>query len=173
MDVLVLNSSYEPHQILPFKKAIKLITKNRAEVLKSVKDRSVTSCYISIPMPSVILLNQYINYQRKPVPFSRLNVLHRDKNTCQYCGSKGERMTIDHVHPKTKGGENTWENTVASCQKCNTTKGDLSLEKFYHLNPEIAETSKVIAGAKQRRPSQIIFMKYFTKRADWEEFTYV
>lgn len=161
MDVLVLNNSYEPLQVLALRKAVKLITKNRADVIKSMEGRNLTSCYESMPMPSVIRLNQYVNYKRKPVPYSKKHVLVRDKHVCQYCGVKDPKMTIDHIIPQSKGGLNTWENTVACCQRCNTRKADLSLAK-----------SGLTLSSNPKRPSHFVFMNRFSKRPDWEEFMY-
>ena len=51
---------------------------------------------------------------------------------CAYCGKKVtlEKITRDHIVPKSKGGGNTVENILPSCKKCNGTKGDTSLEEF-------------------------------------------
>lgn len=55
-------------------------------------------------------------------------VLNKYKNTCYYCGSKGN--TIDHVIPRSKGGKTTFNNLVCACEQCNTEKGDFDLNKF-------------------------------------------
>jgi len=161
MDVLVLNNSYEPLQVLALRKAVKLLSKNRADVIKSLEGRHLVSCYNSMPMPSVIRLTQYVKYSRKPVPYSKKNVLIRDRHVCQYCGQADSAMTIDHVIPQCKGGENSWENTVACCKRCNTTKGDKSLAK-----------SGFILKTKPRRPNTFFLIRHLSGRADWEEFLY-
>ena len=48
-------------------------------------------------------------------------IYKRDGNKCQYCGSTKE-LSIDHVHPRSKGGRDTWENLVTACTKCNIKK---------------------------------------------------
>jgi 5-methylcytosine-specific restriction endonuclease McrA len=77
-------------------------------------------------MPSVIRLLEYrrIPYQTRAL--SRRNILLRDRNTCQYCGDvlpPGE-LTLDHVIPRSRGGNSTWENLVACCHSCNRRKGN-------------------------------------------------
>ena len=52
----------------------------------------------------------------------RLQVLRRDAYTCAYCGDVADQ--VDHVHPKSKGGEDTLDNLVAACKKCNYAKRD-------------------------------------------------
>ena len=47
----------------------------------------------------------------------------RDGWACQYCGTTGT-LTVDHVIPRSKGGDSSWENIVASCAPCNRRKGD-------------------------------------------------
>jgi 5-methylcytosine-specific restriction endonuclease McrA len=58
------------------------------------------------------------------VPFSKKNVLVRDGFICAYCGAKRQRLTIDHIIPKSKGGKANFENCVSSCKPCNNKKGD-------------------------------------------------
>lgn len=86
-----------------------------------------TPCY-TFRLPSVIRLVRYI---KRPymvgVTFSKKNVFKRDRNVCQYCGLRGEDMTIDHVIPRSRGGKTSWENVVVACKRCNIKKGDRTL----------------------------------------------
>jgi 5-methylcytosine-specific restriction endonuclease McrA len=72
-------------------------------------------------------------YIRKPfldrVAFNKKNILRRDGYTCQYCGRRGERLTVDHIIPRSRGGETTWINVVAACLKCNLKKGNRTVEE--------------------------------------------
>jgi len=36
------------------------------------------------------------------------------------------KLTIDHVHPKCKGGKDVATNVVSCCQRCNQDKGSLN-----------------------------------------------
>jgi 5-methylcytosine-specific restriction endonuclease McrA len=77
------------------------------------------------PMPRVVRLVRYVvtkwRYTAGPA-WSRSGVLARDGHRCGYCG--GEATTVDHVTPASRGGRNTWLNTVAACGGCNQRKGD-------------------------------------------------
>jgi hypothetical protein len=52
----------------------------------------------------------------------RLQVLRRDAYTCHYCGDVANE--VDHVVPKVKGGEDSLDNCVAACRRCNILKKD-------------------------------------------------
>jgi 5-methylcytosine-specific restriction endonuclease McrA len=62
---------------------------------------------------------------------SRKNIILRDENICQYCGGDfhTDDLTMDHVVPKSQGGEKSWENIVASCKPCNQKKGNRTPEQ--------------------------------------------
>jgi 5-methylcytosine-specific restriction endonuclease McrA len=77
-------------------------------------------------VPEIVTLNEYDRLPAKAVSFSRRNVFKRDRFTCQYCGVQpgtGE-LTIDHVLPRSHGGESTWENCVLACLNYNKRKAD-------------------------------------------------
>ncbi|MDD3149406.1 MAG: HNH endonuclease [Candidatus Gastranaerophilales bacterium] len=78
----------------------------------------------AMPTPSVIKLTQYVAVPYRELPFSKKNILIRDKYTCQYCGKKSSYLTLDHVFPKSRGGATSWENIVAACPKCNCKKAN-------------------------------------------------
>jgi 5-methylcytosine-specific restriction endonuclease McrA len=46
----------------------------------------------------------------------------RDGRRCAYC--RGHATTVDHVIPRSRGGTDSWLNTVAACPTCNHRKGD-------------------------------------------------
>ena len=126
--VLVLNASYEPLHVTSAKRAITLIQYGVAEVLEN-SDDVVRSPSTVLSVPSVIRLKRYIRRPRiHPIPFNRRNVLRRDAYTCQYCGEKAD-LTLDHVHPRSRGGRHGWENVVVACRPCNQRKGDRTPEE--------------------------------------------
>src|SRR5262249_59068928 len=76
-------------------------------------------------VPSVIRLLEYRRIPHQTRALSRKNILMRDRYTCQYCLktlNSGE-LTLDHVVPRSRSGETTWENLVACCHPCNNRKG--------------------------------------------------
>jgi 5-methylcytosine-specific restriction endonuclease McrA len=123
--VLVLNASYEPINIVPARRALALVLGGKA----LVEERSrfvIRTSRINVPVPSVIRLVSYRRIPRQNRSISRKGILLRDGSTCQYCGSKlpPKDLTLDHVVPRSRAGESTWENLVASCFPCNNRKGN-------------------------------------------------
>ncbi len=127
--VLLLNATYEPIHVLSFKRAIALVVEDKAEIIEERDGTQIRSANLEVPYPSVIRLKYYVKIPyRAKIRFSKRAVFARDKNTCQYCGKPGN--TIDHVYPRSRGGENTWENVVLACEKCNFKKGSKLLSEL-------------------------------------------
>ncbi len=118
--VLVLNASYEPLNICNWKRAFLLIFKGKAEQIENAEK----IIYRNFRIPTVIRLRKYIKVPYKNIPLTRKNLLIRDNNSCQYCLVESNELPIDHVIPTSRGGLDTWENVVASCQSCNVKKGN-------------------------------------------------
>jgi len=133
--VILLNSDYSFLNTISWKKAMRLVAKGKVEVLHA-SDKILKSAENTwqILLPKVIRLIKLVRtIYRTRVPFSKRNVLHRDNFVCQYCGVKQNKMTIDHVIPKSKGGATNFENCVAACRPCNNTKGDRTPREA-HMN---------------------------------------
>jgi 5-methylcytosine-specific restriction endonuclease McrA len=123
-DVLVLNTTLEPLNVVAFKRAISLLLNGKAKIVH-VRDRDVRAATIAIPLPSVIQMVYYIARGRREVPLSKKAVLIRDEHRCQYCGVTGQKkLTVDHIMPRSRGGGSTWENLVTACMVCNQRKRD-------------------------------------------------
>ena len=125
MRTLVLNQSYVPIDIQDWKKAIKKVFSEKAEILEGYTDAQLQD-WSSLNAPSVIRLFHFLNPPKKTryEPFTRKNVWVRDKGKCQYCGKfvSLAKMTFDHITPKSQGGRTTWKNIVTCCLKCNSKK---------------------------------------------------
>ncbi len=123
---LVLNSSFEPVNIVPWQKAMQMIFQGKVEILEE-SESIVRTVSTTFRLPSVLRLVRYIplKKRRNIVRFSRLNIILRDRNTCQYCGRMrpSRELTLDHVIPAARGGKRNWENIVAACLPCNQRKG--------------------------------------------------
>lgn len=131
-NVLVLNATYEPLNVVSVRRAVVLLLKEKAELVEAAEAKLRAEC-LEVPVPLVIRLVTYVKVPRRwfNLPVSRRTVLSRDNYTCQYCGDqpgKGE-LTIDHVLPRSRGGGHTWENVVAACGSCNHRKGDRTPEE--------------------------------------------
>ena len=124
---LVLNSSYEPLQIISWKRAIRMLFQEKVEVVDEY-DREIRSVSLSIRLPSILRLRHYVHRRRShyQVKFTRTNLYARDRYQCQYCGSgyPSAELTYDHVIPVARGGDKSWENIVTCCIPCNRRKGN-------------------------------------------------
>ena len=124
---LVLNASYEPLSVVPSRRAAVLVLDHKADVLHGTGE-ALRSEHLEVPVPSVIRLRQFVKVPfRRRAPLNRRGVFARDAQRCQYCGLAAE--SIDHVVPRSKGGEHTWENVVAACRPCNVRKRDRLLHE--------------------------------------------
>ena len=96
----------------------------------STYEKKVRSVSKSFDLPKIIRLRNFIR-KINLVSYSRKKVFERDQYVCQYCKIKVSQKTatIDHVIPKSKGGKNTWTNTVTSCDACNSKKGSKTLKE--------------------------------------------
>jgi 5-methylcytosine-specific restriction endonuclease McrA len=127
--VLVLNASFEPINVCTVRRAIVLILKAKAEVIDE-HELELHAEKLSMTRPSVIRLTTYVRipYQSFRRKITRRAVFARDGWECQYCGKRGS-LTMDHVIPRSKGGDTSWENVVACCAGCNRRKGDRSVSQ--------------------------------------------
>jgi len=128
--VLVLNASYEPINVCAARRALVLVLKGVAAA-EELSQSLIYSSRQALPMPSVIRLLEYRRIPHQTRSLSRKNILMRDRYTCQYCHRtmpSGE-LTLDHVIPRSRAGETTWENLVACCHPCNNRKGSRTPEE--------------------------------------------
>lgn len=123
--VVLLNADYSFLNITTWRRAFALSEKGTADVIKYSSDVIRTAGGDILKIPAVMKLIKFIRtvYKNK-VPFSKKNVMVRDGFRCVYCGTTTERLTIDHVRPKSLGGKSTFENCVTSCKDCNNKKGN-------------------------------------------------
>lgn len=121
LPVLVLNQNYEPLNVCRVRRAMILLFRGKAEVLENGRGNlhSIKDMY---DIPSVIRLVYFIrrpNHQRK---MTKMEIFNRDKYICQYCSRQSKELTLDHVIPRKRGGEHSWENVVSACIPCNRRK---------------------------------------------------
>ena len=129
-DCLILNGngrplSYFPLSAVDWKTAVKLVVTRNVIIIKEYPEWVIRSPSTSLKVPSIVMLRKFHKFSKK-VKFSRSNVFLRDMFACQYCKDVFEKkdLTIDHLIPKSKGGETSWENVTTSCKSCNLKKAD-------------------------------------------------
>src|ERR671926_288863 len=134
--VLVLNASYEALNVCSVRRAHVLVFKGKAEIIEALEQplRSATDTY---RWPHVI----------------RRALFARDGWRCAYCGSSGGRLTLDHVVPRSRGGDSVWENVVTSCAPCNLRKGN-----------RLPEEVSMALRAKPKPPAAVLFIHLATPR---------
>lgn len=147
--VLTLNRVWQPIATVVVKQAMTLVFRGRARVVDTetfqlfdwaqwlrqkcvpadahvVEHDYIRTVHTWVRKPEVITLAKYAGYPNTGVPYSRRGVFERDNGRCQYCGVFVHKraMTIDHVHPVSRGGATSWQNCVLACNRCNHRKGD-------------------------------------------------
>ncbi len=159
--VLVLNQNYEPLNVCNEKRAIVLLSCGKAEVLEHGIGL-LRSPSQSLQRPSVIRLVYLIKRPRLKARLTRKEIFLRDNYTCQYCGSRGRDLTLDHVVPRHRGGKHTWENLVSACRACNHRKGGKTLEE--------ARLTLRRAPYQPRVSTYYILHQYLQTYGEWQKF---
>jgi 5-methylcytosine-specific restriction endonuclease McrA len=148
--VLVLNRYYMAIHLVSLRQALLLLCRDTAEVIDRENGQYVNYdldswCQLSVLqdefqadqgewirlvqqrmlVPRIVRLTRFDRVYHQPLRFNRRNLFARDKQCCQYCGAQLtlSQMSLDHVVPRSQGGNTNWENIVCCCVKCNTTKG--------------------------------------------------
>lgn len=160
--VLVLNADYQALSVCSIERAVGLVFLHKAEIVEARSDRALRSVRSSFPWPSVVRLTRYVRVPYRKVLLTRRNVLRRDGHRCVYCGAT-ERLTIDHVHPKSRGGKDAWENLVAACTRCNNRKGSRTPEE-----------AQMPMRRRPFRPSHVMYMRDLIGRGEdaWKPYLF-
>lgn len=118
--VLLFNASYEPLGRVGFQHAVRMLVRRVAVVHEAEQDRMIGP----YQWPNAVRLVRYVaaTWLHRPAGWTKRGVLARDHRRCGYCG--GRAATIDHVVPRSRGGDWSWLNTVAACVACNERKGN-------------------------------------------------
>ncbi|HEY3250168.1 MAG TPA: HNH endonuclease [Ignavibacteria bacterium] len=145
-------------------RAIVLLFLGKAELIAAKDSKLIRSVHRAMPFPTIVRLRIYIRVPYKKIVLSRKNILRRDHHKCQYCHRADLPLTIDHIIPKSKGGDDSWENLIAACVRCNNKKGDRS-----------PEDSGMHLIKKPTKPSHITFMKHFVGKIDeeWKPYLFM
>ncbi|MFT2008833.1 HNH endonuclease [Pontibacter sp. 13R65] len=158
--VLILNQDFSAIAVCSIQKAFVLVYLDKAETVSNTHDAVLHTISKSYPVPSVIRLQRYVRVPYYGISLSRHNVLRRDNYKCQYCGTV-KNLTLDHLVPRSRGGETNWQNLVTACMRCNTRKGNRT--------PEEAGLKLL---SKPKRPSLLSFLQLHldTHNQDWRHY---
>jgi len=143
--VVVLNYDYSFLNVVSPQRAYSYIARGKV-IVEKFTEKTLTTADGFFKIPLVIRFSYMIRqvYKRK-VPWSKQNVLIRDRYTCAYCGKTDKKhMTVDHVLPKDLGGKNTFENTTAACKACNNKKDNKTCSEC-NMYPSHALVSPTIS----------------------------
>jgi 5-methylcytosine-specific restriction endonuclease McrA len=132
---LVLNATYEPLCVVSSRRAVVLVLGGKAVAVEA-SDDEMHSERISLHVPVVVRLTRFVRVPyRGHVPLTRRAVFARDGGRCVYCAAPA--TSIDHVVPRSRGGEHVWENVVSCCRRCNHAKADRALvELGWRMHPQ-------------------------------------
>lgn len=122
---LILTPYMAPHRLGSWQDGVVLAVTSKVDVLEEY-EAICSSPSVSLAIPAVVRLRKEIHANKRGVKFSRGNVYLRDGYRCCYCGVKfpPRDLTYDHVVPRSRGGQTTWENIVTADRRCNTLKDD-------------------------------------------------
>ena len=162
LPVLVLNQSYEPLAVCRARRAVVLIFEGKAEMLEDGLGY-IHSIRETFPLPSVIKLARMIRRPHRQRKMTRYEIFNRDRYTCQYCGTQTRHLTLDHIIPRYRGGEHSWENVVSACVACNRHKAGRT--------PQEAHMKLIKKPAPPGNShSYIIPHQYLSRRDEWRKY---
>jgi 5-methylcytosine-specific restriction endonuclease McrA len=167
MPVLVLNSSFQPLSVIPERRLIVLLSKHKVSFIdddvRALIEESIRARRLELERPVIVQLLANVRVPRVALQPTRANILLRDEDTCQYCGKRSRDLTLDHIIPRSRGGQSTWENLVASCKTCNGKKGNRLLKEVnMHLLRAPRPLTQEYAG--------LFLLRYPKLREAYEEF---
>lgn len=159
--VLLLNANYEPIHVCNTKRAMGLLMTHKAELILNGRG-VIRTPSLTLPRPAVIRLSYMVHRPRPRVKLSKKEILRRDDYTCQYCGQRNARLTIDHVTPRRLGGAHWWDNLVAACPACNRHKGGRTMVE--------AHMKLLRQPQEPQATASYLFGRYLVKNQEWNEF---
>ena len=116
---------------------------------------------------AVTKIIRLLGYDKLPAvggTLNRRNLFARDQNRCQYCGKRyaTTELSLDHVIPRSQGGDNSWENIVCACIHCNVKKGGRT--------PQQAHMTLINHPVKPKRSPVLTIKLSDSKYASWKQF---
>src|SRR5436189_1249555 len=168
--VLLLNQTYEPLGTVSVARAVIMTFKDSVFVEEWDAHRVLRSARAEFAVPSVIRRRTYINIRRRREAsnLKRLRIYMRDKFRCQYCGDKKgvAELTLDHILPRSRGGDNSPVNVVTACITCNNRKSNRT--------PEEARMPLLTSQTALRvKLGRVVLCHYAEARAEWRKYLFM
>jgi 5-methylcytosine-specific restriction endonuclease McrA len=168
--VLLLNQTFEPLGTVSVVRAIVMTFKDTVTVEEYDRDWVLRTVRGEYQVPSVVRRRVYINIRRRreAAGTKRLRIFMRDKFRCQYCGAKfaPALLTLDHILPRSRGGDNSPVNIVTACIDCNNRKGNRT--------PEEARMPLLTTQSALRvRLERVVLCHYAEARAEWRRYLFM
>ena len=168
--VLLLNQTFEPLGTVSLARAIIMMLKETVTVEEWDGERVLHTTHDVYRVPSVVRRRTYINVRRRRAAsgMKRLRIYIRDKFRCQYCGDKKNpaELTLDHIFPRSRGGDNTPLNVVAACLACNNRKGSRT--------PEEARMPLLTTQSALRvKLERVVLCHYAEARPEWKPYIFM
>ncbi|HEY0545201.1 MAG TPA: HNH endonuclease [Pyrinomonadaceae bacterium] len=168
--VLLLNFSYEPLGTVGVARAMCLTIKGTVFVEEFDGERVLHSAHATFRVPSVIRLRSFINVRRRREAsgMKRLRIYMRDKFRCQYCGDKRNStdLTLDHILPRSRGGDNSPVNIVTACVACNNRKGSRTPDE---ARMPLLTTQTALRTKLER----VVLCHYAEARPEWRKYIFL
>ena len=168
--VLLLNQTYEPLGTVSVARAVIMTLKNTVTVEENDGARVLRSAHAEFPIPSVIRRRTYINIRRRREAsgMKRMRIYMRDKYRCQYCAARKRvnDLTLDHILPRSRGGDNSPVNIVTACVPCNNRKSNRTPQEA--RMPLL--TSQTALRVKLER---VVLCHYAEARAEWRKYLFM
>ena len=158
MMALKLDASFRPLEVIDALEALVMCLIGKATPVETY-DRKIKSPSKSFQLPAVIVLKSIVKFRFTTMACNRQNIIWRDNSQCQYCANyfSSDKLTMDHVLPKSRGGKNTWENLVAACKKCNQKKGSRTINEsnMVLLKKPIRPKANILRTVKKNQISDL------------------
>lgn len=132
---LVYNTTGEPLELVPSLMGLVLHLRGKAVILETLTDRVARSPRVVFPLPASVVLRKHRRIRSRVASLTNEHLFLRDGHRCAYCGrhrrelGARERLTRDHLLPRSKGGADEWLNVVTACSSCNHRKDDRLLKE--------------------------------------------
>jgi len=168
--VLLLNQTYEPLGTVSVARAVIMTFKDTVTVEEFDGERVLRSVRAEFRVPSVIRRRTYINVRRRQEAsgMKRMRIYMRDKFRCQYCGEKkaASDLTLDHILPRSRGGDNSPVNIVTACVSCNNRKGNRT--------PAEARMPLLTSQSALRvKLERVVLCHYAEARPGWRKYLFM